>query len=687
MTPTDVATIVPSIMDGPVEEQKEELSPAQKADQGVVAWVVNHVDEWRNHRTSNYDVRWEQYRNLWRGQWQAGAAPGTMPVTAGSGTNRSKFIAPAIAQAVDSSVAEIEEASFGRGKPFVLIPRDGATDKEDVAALEPKLQEDLESVDARRACSEAVINAAVYGTGILELCVESDEIQYPQQRPSPQQGMNQFGVASMKRKRVYWKAVQPNNFVIDPNSATVNDAMGVAIEDYVSRHVVDRGILDGTYREIDFAAGGGSNTPNGEIDNDQTVHTNERVKLTRYFGLIPKDVMYPPEATADLGVSSADDGDDAKEYVEAIVVVMDDTYLLKVEENPSMMKDRPIVAFPWDLVPNRFWGRGVVEKGFNAQMGLDSEMRSRFDTLALTVHPMIGVDNTRLPKNFKLEIGPGKWILGNGKPSEFMEPFKIGQLDQNTWQQAAAMEKMVFQATGAMDLTGAPAEINGDATAAGMSMSISASIKRFKRTLMNFHELLLMPAVEKTLWRYMEHDPERYPANPFGCKPATLMGMVAREYESSQMVTLLQTTGPDNPAYLPILTGLINNSSLPNRTEIISQIAQASQPDPQAQQMQQMLQGLQVRFLQAQIMNEESKAGLNFAKADYEKNYKPKIEMIGALAQQSNPDPTDTLVKIGDLALKEKDIASNERIAKMQTVASMHAAALRKPPAGGGSKK
>ena len=48
-------------------------------------------------------------------------------------------------------------------------------------------------------------------------------------------------------------------------------------------------------------------------------------------------------------------------YVEAVVVIANNSTLLKVEINPYMMGDRPVVAFPWDVVPSRFWGSGVCE--------------------------------------------------------------------------------------------------------------------------------------------------------------------------------------------------------------------------------------------------------------------------------------------------------------------------------------
>jgi hypothetical protein len=198
-------------------------------------------------------------------------------------------------------------------------------------------------------------------------------------------------------------------------------------------------------------------------------------------------------------------------YVEAVVVIANGGTLLKAEENPYMMQDRPVVAFPWDVVPGRFWGRGVCEKGYNAQKALDTELRARIDALALTVHPMMAVDASRLPRGAKLEVRPGKAILTNGNPAEILQPFNFGQLDPNTFNQAASLQQMVQMATGAIDAAGIPGSINGDATAAGISMSLGAIIKRHKRTLINFQEAFLIPFIEKAAHRYMQFNPELYP--------------------------------------------------------------------------------------------------------------------------------------------------------------------------------
>ena len=288
-------------------------------------------------------------------------------------------------------------------------------------------------------------------------------------------------------------------------------------------------------------------------------------------------------------------------YVEVIVVIANGGQLLKIEENPYMMQDRPVVAFPWDVVPSRFWGRGICEKGYNSQKALDAELRARIDALALTVHPMMAMDASRMPRGAKLEIRPGKTILTNGNPAEILQPFKFGNLDQVTFAQAGELQKMVQMATGAIDAAGIPGTINGDAAAGAVSMSMGAIIKRHKRTLINFQESFLIPMIEKTAWRYMQFDPEHYPASDYKFVPSSSLGVIAREYEVTQLVQLLQTLGQDSPMYPMLVTAVIDNMGLSNREEIIAQMAEVSKPDPQEQQMQQQQMQLQMEMAQAQL--------------------------------------------------------------------------------------
>jgi hypothetical protein len=70
---------------------------------------------------------------------------------------------PALQQAVESNVAELEEATFGRGKWFDVSDNLGDTQKEDVLFLRNKLTEDFENCMVRKSVAECLINAAVFG--------------------------------------------------------------------------------------------------------------------------------------------------------------------------------------------------------------------------------------------------------------------------------------------------------------------------------------------------------------------------------------------------------------------------------------------------------------------------------------------------------------------------------------------
>ncbi len=83
-------------------------------------------------------------------------------------------------------------------------------------------------------------------------------------------------------------------------------------------------------------------------------------------------------------------GTDAAEYtelVEAIIVIANDQYLLKAEQSPYMMKDRPLVAFQYDSMPNRFWGRGIAEKGYNCQKAIDAQKWGLCQTEPIPLDP------------------------------------------------------------------------------------------------------------------------------------------------------------------------------------------------------------------------------------------------------------------------------------------------------------
>ena len=554
-------------------------------------WVITKCEDWRDYYESNYEARFEEYYRLWRGIWD--------PADSERKSERSRIISPALQQAVESNVAELEEATFGRGKWFDVSDNLGDTNRNDVQFLRNKLTEDFENCMIRKSVAECLINAAVFGTGIGEIVIEEMKEMAPSTQPIMNGDLQAVGVTVTDRVKVKLKPVLPQNFLIDPVATSVDDALGVCIDEFVSKHQVELLQEQGVYR--DTYVGPAAPDTDLEPDQDITIYNDDKVRLTKYYGLVPRELL--DSATQDEDSEEIEEKTTEKtesQYIEAIVVIANGGILLKAEPNPYMMQDRPIVAFPWDVVPGRFWGRGVCEKGYNSQKALDTELRARIDALSLTIHPMMAIDATRLPRGAKPEVRPGKMLLTNGDPREVLQPFNFGQVSQITFAQAGALQQMVQQATGAVDSAGIAGSVNGEATAAGISMSLGAIIKRHKRTLINFQQSFLIPFVKKAAHRYMQFDPENYPVADYKFNASSTLGIIAREYEVTQLVQLLQTMGQDSPLYSTLIQSVIDNMNLSNREELLAAMQQAMQPNPQAQQMQMEAQQAQMQFQQSQ---------------------------------------------------------------------------------------
>jgi hypothetical protein len=595
-------------------------------EQDLGNWILGKCEEWRDHYESNYQEKHEEYFRLWRGIWD------------GSDTlresERSRLIAPALQQAVESSVAEVEEATFGRGKWFDI--KDDANDKNplDIQQLRNQLQEDFAFTKARKSVAECILNGAIYGTGIGELVIEEVKEMKPATQPIMEGAMQAVGVEIQDRFVVKLNPILPQNFLIDPVATSVEDALGVAVDQFVPTHQVEQLIEAGVYRDVDV----GIAYPDTDLEADRELahQAEDKVRLTKYYGLVPRDLFEKEAMEEDEEVVSFNEDEDASMYVEAIVI-LGNGQVLKVEENPYMMQDRPVVAFPWDVVPNRFWGRGVCEKGYNSQKALDTELRARIDALALTIHPMMAIDASRLPRGMKPEVKPGKIFLTNGNPAEVLQPFNFGQTSQVTFAQAQQLEGMVQQSTGAIDSSGVAGAVNGEQTAAGISMSLGAIIKRHKRTLINFQEMFLIPMVEKTAWRYMQYAPELYPAQDYKFIPTSSLGIIAREYEVTQLVQLLQTMPADSPMYSMLIESIVENMNLSKREEMIQRIKQSQQPSPEQQQMQQMQQQLQQQQAQLQLAKDQATAAALQAQAA-EANARAAKYQVEAQVEQYNAE-------------------------------------------------
>ena len=652
-----------------LEEQNQFYEPTEN-DLELSAWIVSHTDRWRDYRDQNYLDKWLEYERIFRGQWAAEDRTRE--------SERSRIISPATQQAIETRHAEIMEAIFGQGEWFDIEDdiRDVNGTPLDVEMIKAQLMEDFNRDKIKKAVDQIELMAEIYGTGIGEIIVKMEKEYAPATQAIPgEMGIAAIGVEEKDRVSVKLVPVNPKNFLVDPNATSLDDSMGCAIEKFVSVHKIVEGMEKGIYRKVDL----GTDGPDDDLEPTEEIISfqDDRVRMLTYYGLVPKEYLEEMEDEEEVDLFPEDSlADEYDELVEAIVVIVNGNKILKAEANPYMMKDRPVMAYQDDTVPGRFWGRGTAEKAYNMQKAIDGQLRAHMDSVALTTAPMIAMDATRLPRGAKFEIKPGKAFLTNGDPNQIMMPFKFGATDQTNIQTAQNFERLLLQATGTVDSAGMPSNVPRDAGAGGMSMAMAGIIKKYKRTLTNFQEDFLIPFINKAAWRYMQFDSERYPAVDVKFIPTATLGILAREFEQQQFIALLQTLGPDTPVLPLILKGILQNSSLTNRQELIATLEQMSQPSPEAQQMQQQQQAMAMAAAEANIQETQAKAQKAQAeaqKAMVEAQIAPeeaRARVIAALSNNLNENNEsadfERRVKLADLMLREKDIDSNERIAMAQ---------------------
>lgn len=549
----------------------------------LVNWIMERVEEWEQHRKQNFDTRWDEYYRLWRGIWaQADKS---------RDSERSKIITPALAQAVESTVAELEEATFGQGKWFDVSDNYSDEDKTDIAMWRDQMAEDCTKEDVESRMSEIYLNGALYGTGIGKIVLNEVVNRKIIPRTIGDTDISTVDIQEENTIRVGLQAVHPKEFVIDPTARTIDEALGMAHITDVPRHTILKGMASGIYRDVvlshytDTIVG---NTKSDTTNDLKTIDEENKTLLIEYHGLVPKYLLEQIDSedeemdTSDL---TDEDGDtvDTESLVEAIVTIANSGTLLRAVENPYIMGDRCFMAYQHDTVPNRFWGRGICEKGYNPQKALDAEARGRIDAMALSIHPMMAMDATRIARGTDFKIAPGKNVFTNGDPRQILMPFNFGQVNPSTFSQSADLERQVQMGTGAMDSATPIADNARNATSGGMSMIQGGAIKRSKRTLANIERRFTRPFVNKMAWRYMQFAPERYPVQDIEFNVHSTLGIMARELEQAQLANMMKTVPSESPAFWMLLKGVFEHGNTSNREEMLTVVDQMMQQSLQKQ--------------------------------------------------------------------------------------------------------
>lgn len=264
----------------------------------------------------------------------------------------------------------------------------------------------------------------------------------------------------------------------------------------------------------------------------------------------------------------------------------------------------------------------------------------------------------RLPRNPDMRVRPGKVFLTRGRPSEILEPIGFAANLSATFQQSGDLERMVQMGTGAMDSATPVGQNRRNETMGGMSIIQSGFIKRSKRTMQNLERNFLDPLVKKSLWRYMQFSPDKYPADMEFVVHST-MGIMAKEVENQQLVQMLGFVGPESPAHGILVKTLLTNTTSSEKREVAEAVqAMFQPPSEEDQQMAQM---------QKQIAIETAKQTLRKLTLENDKT-EADIALVVAKTRHEivETELEDDIVEIQ--AANAATAAEKTRISRAQTV-------------------
>ena len=207
----------------------------------LVQWVLDNTESWKENRDDNYLENWKRYERIWRGVWDGADRQRE--------SERSKIISPATQQAIESHQSEIEEALWGAGANLFDIQDDmNDQDPMDIEYVKRYMHECFKKNKLRKNVSDVVLLASIYGTGIGEIITKETEELVPASQPMPEIDAIAVGTTTKKKVIVELRPVSPRNFIIDPTAVTIEEALGVAIEEFVGAHIIAKGIEDGVYK-------------------------------------------------------------------------------------------------------------------------------------------------------------------------------------------------------------------------------------------------------------------------------------------------------------------------------------------------------------------------------------------------------------------------------------------------------
>jgi hypothetical protein len=410
---------------------------------------------------------------------------------------------------VRSARAKIIDSLLGNGKmPFDTEPtEEELRDYADV--VEDIVTEQLERMDYRTLLKTGTNSLATYGTAFtFGLFVRKESLT--ETTVDASLGIQKLVENKFEFDFPYFELANTLDVYPDPEARNVKDGLGVFWVTMESKHTVEAWKIDKSYKNINQALLGlgdkgqenGSDRASSIRANVEYWHKNDRVKVARFFGKIPKKY---------LSEKKDGDADDSGEMIDAIVI-MAGGVVVKVNEMPY---DRnPTYRCGYEEIEHEMWAVGVAENNMPHQKVSNAAFRLFLEGKGMALLGTKSVDRSAFMPSEDFVKFPGK--VYQFKPNLTPEERKTAIIEHiepdvtGGWIDVIRMsEQFSDDDTGITKYTQGDDSRNLNKTASGISMIMNASSLPIKEVISNIDSNWIEPHVEALIdWniKYLEVD-------------------------------------------------------------------------------------------------------------------------------------------------------------------------------------
>lgn len=233
---------------------------------------------------------------------------------------------------------------------------------------------------------------------------------------------------------------------------------------------------------------------------------NDRIKVARFFGRVPKSAL------ADKEDGDADEPSSAGDLVD-VVVIMAGGVVIKVDDSPYGDKN-PAHRCLYEAVEHEMWGVGVAENNIPHQRVTNAAFRLFMEGKGMALLGTSSVDRSKFLPTEDFKKFPGKvYQMKPGLSPEERQNARIEHIEPDItggWIDVIRMsEQFSDDDTGITKYTQGDDASNLNKTATGISMIMNASSLPLKEVIQNIDSMWIEPIVECYIdWNLKYLEPE-----------------------------------------------------------------------------------------------------------------------------------------------------------------------------------